>query len=58
MNKIIKEIIKSFKARPAWTTYNLMLAPFYYLLVAVTAILIGLIMLDYGVTEDFWNENT
>lgn len=54
----MKEIAKSFKARPVWTAYSIMLAPFYYLLVAVTAILIGLIMLDYGATEDFWNENT
>ena len=58
MKKIIKEIEKSFNKRPFWTAYSLLLCPLYYFLVAVTALVIGLIMLDIDSSIEYWDENT
>lgn len=58
MRKIIEDIKYSFKKQPLWTTYSLLLSPFYYILVALTSVVLGLINLDVDSVKDFWDSNT
>lgn len=52
MKKIIKEVKESFKDRPLWTVWSLLLCPFAYLFLFLAALFVGLINLsiDDGVT--------
>ena len=58
MKKIINEIFHSFKQRPVWTAWSILLCPFYYLSVFVAALFLGLINLSFNDFINFINENT
>lgn len=57
MKKLINDIIKSFKQQPIWTIYSLILAPVYWLLLALTAVMFGLINLSAEEGLRLWDEN-
>lgn len=56
--KIVKDIIHSFKKQPLWTLWSLLLCPFYYVLLLLTGVMLGLINLSFNDFVDFMNENT
>lgn len=58
MKKIVSEILYSFKKQPLWTIYGIILTPFYYLSVVVTALLLGAINLSLDDFLEFIKENT
>lgn len=55
---MLKDLIASFKGRPFWTAWSVALCPFYFLFVALAAVMLGVINLNWGDTIVFWNENT
>lgn len=57
MKKLIKEIINSFKKRPVWTMWSLLLAPLFYTLVFFAAVLLAMINLDMESGISFWGDN-
>jgi hypothetical protein len=58
MKKLLLEIKKSFKERPVWTAYSLLLAPLFYLFFCATALMLALIHLNISEAKRFWDENS
>lgn len=58
MKKILSEVLRSFKKRPLWTAYSIILCPFYYLSVFMAAMFLGLINISFEDFISFINENT
>ena len=54
----MKDIIKSFKNKPFWTAYALILSPLYYTLIIMAAIILCIINLSLEDAESFWDENS
>lgn len=57
MKKLINDILTSFKQQPIWTIYSLILAPVYWLLLALTAVMLGLINMSEEEGLRLWDEN-
>ena len=58
MKKLLIEIKNSFKERPVWTVYSLLLSPVFYLFFGATALMLALINLDFNDAKRFWDENS
>lgn len=58
MKKILSEVLRSFKKRPLWTAYSIILCPSYYLSVFMAAMFLGLINISFEDFVIFINENT
>ena len=57
MKKLIEAIKQSFKERPVWTVYSLLLSPFAYLSLFITAVLVAMVNLSIEEGVVFWRSN-
>lgn len=58
MKQLIEDIKRSFKERPVWTVYALILSPFAYLSLFITAVLVAMVHLSIEDGIDFWRDNS
>ena len=57
MKVLLKQLKQSFKCQPVWTTWSLLLAPFFFGPVFIAAVMLSIINLNIDDGIDFWEDS-
>ena len=55
--KVLKQLMQSFKYQRVWTTWSLLLAPFFFGPVFIAAVMLSIINLSIDDGIDFWEDS-